>query len=41
MFPLSKAVKLSLAASYAKQADWKENPVNYSADCIAAESVTP
>ncbi len=38
VFPLSKAVKLNLAASYAKQADWKQNPINYSADYIAAEA---
>lgn len=36
--PLGKAAKLNLAASYARQMDWKENPVDYSADYIAAEA---
>ena len=37
-FALGKATKLSLAASYARQSDLKQNPVNYSADYIAAEA---
>jgi hypothetical protein len=36
--PLSKAVKLNLAASYARQMDWKQNAVDYGADYIAAEA---
>lgn len=35
--PLSKAVKLSYAASYARQSDYHNNPLDYSADYIAAE----
>ncbi len=35
--PLSKAVKLSYAASYASQSDYRNSPLNYSADYIAAE----
>ncbi len=35
--PLAKGVKLNLAASYAQQSDWKQNPSNYSADYIALE----
>jgi hypothetical protein len=37
-FPLSKAVKLNLAASYARQSDWKQNPANYGVDYIATEA---
>ena len=37
-FALGKATKLNLAASYARQSDWKLNPVNYAADYIAAEA---
>lgn len=37
-FALSKSTKLSLAASYARQSDWQQNPVNYAADYIAAEA---
>ena len=37
-FALGKATKLNLAASYARQSDWKQNPVNYAADYIAAEA---
>ena len=36
--PLSPAVKLNLAASYARQMDWKQNPVDYGADYIAGEA---
>ena len=36
--PLAKAIKLNLAASYARQSDWKQNPVNYGADYIAGEA---
>jgi hypothetical protein len=36
--PLAKTTKLNLAASYARQLDWKDNPVSYSADYIAAEA---
>jgi hypothetical protein len=36
--PLSKTVKLNLAASYAAQSDYGSNPVDYSADYIAAEA---
>src|SRR6185369_6912530 len=35
--PLSKKVKLSYAASYARQMDDKNNPVSYEADYGAAE----
>jgi hypothetical protein len=35
--PLSSAIKLNLAASYARQSDYGRNPVRYSADYIAAE----
>lgn len=35
--PLSKAFKLNLAASYAKQSDYKHGPVDFSADYIALE----
>jgi hypothetical protein len=35
--PLSKALKLNLAASYASQSDYKQNPVDYSAEYIALE----
>lgn len=35
--PLSKAAKLSYAASYARQSDYHRNPNNYSADYAAAE----
>ncbi len=35
--PLSKAVKLSYAASYASQSDYHSNPLDYSADYVAAE----
>jgi Alginate export len=36
--PLAKTTKLNLTASYARQSDWKDNPVNYAADYIAAEA---
>lgn len=36
--PLAPKVKLNLAASYARQSDWKSNPFDYSADYIAAEA---
>ena len=35
--PLGKQTKLNLAASFARQSDWKQNPVSYSADYLAAE----
>ena len=35
--PLSKTLKLNLAASYAKQSDYKHAPVDFSADYIAIE----
>ena len=38
--PLSKKVKLNLAASYARQSDYGSNPFDYSADYIAAEAGT-
>lgn len=31
-FAIGKAAKLNLAASYARQSDWQQNPVNYTAD---------
>lgn len=34
---LSKALKLNFAASYARQSDYKQNPVDFSADYIALE----
>jgi hypothetical protein len=34
---LAKGVKLNLAASYARQSDWKNGPVDFSADYIALE----
>ena len=36
--PLSKAVKLNLAASYARQSDWKGSGPKFGADYIAAEA---
>lgn len=36
--PLDKAVKLNLTASYARQSNWKQNPVSYHADYINAEA---
>lgn len=36
--PLSKAVKLTFAASYARQSSWKQAPVHYAADYITAEA---
>jgi hypothetical protein len=36
--PLAPTVKLNLAASYARQSDYGSNPVDYSADYIAAEA---
>ena len=35
--PLSKVVKLNLAASYAHQSNYKQNPLSYGADYLAAE----
>ncbi|MDT0508525.1 alginate export family protein [Novosphingobium sp. MMS21-SN21R] len=35
--PLSKAVKLNILASYARQMDMGRNPVNYEADYVAGE----
>ena len=37
-FALTPKVKLSLAASYARQSAYKDNPLNYGADYIAAEA---
>ena len=37
-FALGKATKLNLAASYARQSDWKQNPVEYTANYLAAEA---
>lgn len=37
-FKLSPKVTLNLAASYARQSNWKGNPMNYDADYIAAET---
>ena len=36
--PLGKQTKLNLAASYARQSNWQQNPVRYSADYLAAEA---
>ncbi len=36
--PLTKALKLNLAASYARQSDWQQNPVDYGVDYIALEA---
>lgn len=36
-FPLSKAVKLNVLASYARQMDMGRNPVNYEADYVLGE----
>ncbi|MCK0532231.1 alginate export family protein [Sphingobium agri] len=35
--PLTKKVKLSYLASYARQSDYQKNPVDYKADYVAAE----
>ena len=35
--PLSKAVKLNLAASYARQSNFQQNPLSYGVDYFAAE----
>ena len=37
-FPLSKAAKLNLVASYARQSDWKDNPSRYGVDYVYAEA---
>jgi hypothetical protein len=37
-FPLSPKLKLNLAASYARQSDYGDNPVRYSADYFAGEA---
>jgi len=37
VLPLGEGIKLDAMASYAAQSDYKGNPVNYSADYIAAE----
>lgn len=37
-FKLSPKASLNLAASYARQSDWKDNPADYGADYIAAEA---
>lgn len=36
--PLAPKTRLNLAASYARQSDWKTNPAHYAADYIAAEA---
>lgn len=36
--PLAKAVRLNLAASYARQSNWKGNPAKYGVDYIASEA---
>lgn len=36
--PLGKRTKLNLAASYARQSNWQQNPVSYSADYLAAKA---
>lgn len=36
--PLSKAVKLSLTASYARQSNYAQNPVRYGVDYVLAEA---
>jgi hypothetical protein len=36
--PLTKTVKLNLAASYARQSNWQDNPASYGVDYIAAEA---
>ncbi|HUD27859.1 MAG TPA: alginate export family protein [Novosphingobium sp.] len=36
-FPLGKAVKLDLTASYARQSDWKTTAKDYAADYVAGE----
>jgi len=38
VLPLSKAVKLNLAASYARQSNYKNNPAKYGADYIAGDA---
>lgn len=38
VFKLSPKATLNLTASYARQSDWQENPVDYSVDYIAAEA---
>lgn len=35
--PLSKTVKLNLAASYARQSNYQQNPLSYGVDYLAAE----
>jgi len=37
-FPVAPATKLNVAASYARQTDWKENPADFSAEYVAAEA---
>lgn len=37
-FKLSPKATVNLAASYARQSDWQDNPVDYTADYIAAEA---
>ncbi len=37
-FPLGKQTKVNLAASYARQSNWQQNPVRYSADYFAGEA---
>lgn len=37
-FKLSPKATLNLTASYARQFDWKSNPVNYSAEYVTAEA---
>ena len=37
-FKLSSTASLALTASYARQSDWKDNPVDYAADYVAVEA---
>ncbi|PKB14457.1 alginate export protein [Novosphingobium kunmingense] len=37
-FKLSKTASLALAASYARQFDWQDNPADYGADYVAGEA---
>ena len=36
--PLDKKTKLNLAASYARQSDWRDNPARYAVSYVAAEA---
>jgi len=37
-FPLAAKTKLNVAASFARQSDWKQNPVSYTVDYLAGEA---